>query len=81
MKVRVKLFASARQLAGTDTVEVELGDPATVAQLQWALAEQIPALGNLLRHAMFAVDMEYVSPQAQIMPGADIACIPPVSGG
>lgn len=81
MQVRVKLFAAARQFAGSESVEVTLPEQATVADLRLALEQQVPALAGLLKHALFAVNTEYVSSQSLIPPDAEIACIPPVSGG
>lgn len=81
MKVEVKLFAAARQLAGRPTWLLELPEGATIATLRAALAESVPSLAELLRHALFAVNTEYVSDQTPIPSGAEIACIPPVSGG
>jgi molybdopterin converting factor subunit 1 len=81
MKVNVKLFAAARQMAGSESICLELPDRSTVGSLREALGEQLPDLRALLRHAMFAVNAEYVSSEAQIPPDAEVACIPPVSGG
>jgi len=78
---QVKLFAAARQLAGRDVLEVELADEATVAELRRTVIEKIPALANLSGHLLFAVDAEYAPDEASIPPGAEVACIPPVSGG
>ena len=81
MKVNVKLFALAKQLAGSDTIEVELSEAATVNDLRRGLAETCPALEGLMNQMMIAVDSEYADDTTAIMPGADVACIPPVSGG
>jgi molybdopterin converting factor small subunit len=81
MKANVKVFALARQLAGRDSLAVDLPPAATVADLRRALAEQYPALAGLVAHALFAVNTEYASDGTRILPGADLACIPPVSGG
>lgn len=81
MSVEVKLFAVARQLAGSDTIRIELREGATVAELRAALAQQYPDLANVLRHVMFALDADYASDDTVISPTAEIACIPPVSGG
>jgi molybdopterin converting factor subunit 1 len=81
MIVQVKLFAAAKQAAGTDSVTVDIMEPPTVEGLRRALAAQFPPLARLLNHALFAVNTEYVSPQTTISPDDEIACIPPVSGG
>ena len=81
MKCRVQLFAIASQLAGSDCLEVDLPPGATVAGLRRKLVEQVPALAPVARHLLFAIDADYADDQAEIKAGADIACIPPVSGG
>ena len=81
MIVRVKLFAVAKDLAGSDCVAVELPDQATVGQLRMALAAQYPQLAQLSRQVLFAVEMQYVADSATVPPQAEVACVPPVSGG
>ncbi len=81
MKVTVKLFAAARELAGQEELAVALPAGATIGELRRQLSEVCPPLAPLLPHAMFAVDAEYVSDAAPVPENAEIACIPPVSGG
>jgi molybdopterin converting factor subunit 1 len=81
MKISVKLFAAAKQRAGSEAVEVELPPSATVAQLRSALAEQHPSLASLLPHARFAINSNYATDQSPLPATAEVAIIPPVSGG
>jgi molybdopterin converting factor subunit 1 len=81
MKLRVKLFAVARQRIGRDEIEVELPDGATVRQLRSGLAEQFPPLADVLRVARIAVDSDYGADDLVVSPASEIALIPPVSGG
>ena len=81
MKVTVKLFAAARDLAGQEELAVALPASATIGELRRRMGEQFPTLAPLLPHAMFAVDTEYVSDDAPVPENIEIACIPPVSGG
>lgn len=81
MNVRVRLFAVARQLAGSDSVEVDLPSGATVVDLRNAVRNQFPELADVIRHAAFAVNAEYAQEETKIPDDAEIACIPPVSGG
>jgi molybdopterin converting factor subunit 1 len=81
VRVSVRLFALARQRAGRPTVELALAEPATVATLKQALIEAVPALAPLLPSLLFAVDSEYAADHQVIRPGAEVAAIPPVSGG
>ena len=81
MKLRVKLFAIARQRVGRETIEVELPQAATIAHLRSAVAEQFAPLGDLLAHVRFAVNSDYANDSFPIPPDAEVALIPPVSGG
>ena len=81
MKVQLKLFAVAKQLVGTDSVEIELPERPTVGQLRIALAGQYPELTDVLAQTTFAVNQEYATDQTTLTPNSEVACIPPVSGG
>lgn len=81
MKVCIRLFAAARQAAGRDQIELELPGGATIGQLRIRLSEELPQLSSLIELATFAVDTQYAANTDEISPGADVACIPPVSGG
>jgi molybdopterin converting factor subunit 1 len=81
MKVRVKLFAVAKELAGRDELEAELQDGATVADVRAAVEQNFDALRNILRHAMWAVDGQYASDDDTLTERSEVALIPPVSGG
>jgi molybdopterin converting factor subunit 1 len=81
MKTRVKLFAVARERAGCPFVDVELPASATVGQLRRALIGQFPSLAEVVPHVRFAIDSEYAADAASIPAAAEVAIIPPVSGG
>jgi len=81
MKVRVRLFAAVREAAGCESVEIDVPKAATVGEVRRRLAERLPAAAELIRRAMFAVGTEYATDATEIPPNADVACIPPVSGG
>ena len=81
MKVRVKLFAVARDLAQRDELEIELRDGATIADIRRAAEQACPALGRILPHAMWAVDAEYATDITSLTEHSEVALIPPVSGG
>jgi molybdopterin synthase catalytic subunit len=82
MIVRVKLFAVARQRAGQDHVEVEVPvAAATVADLRAAIMARCPALADVLPHVKVAVNSDYAADAAQLPANAEVALIPPVSGG
>lgn len=81
MSYRIQLFAAARQRLGCSWVEVHLPPPATAAALRKALAERFPPLADLATQARLAINQQYASEDAVVPPDAEIALIPPVSGG
>ncbi|MEX0978084.1 MAG: MoaD/ThiS family protein [Pirellulales bacterium] len=81
MTITVRLFAVARQLAGRESIELEVSPGTTIGQLRALVAAEIPDLAPVLPHVLFAVGSAYARDDEPIPPGAQIACIPPVSGG
>lgn len=81
MRVDVRLFARAREIAGAERLQVELPESARIADVRAALGEQVPALRPLLPALLAAVGTEYAGDQTPINPAAEIAFFPPVSGG
>jgi molybdopterin converting factor subunit 1 len=79
--VNLQLFAVAKERVGRPSVALELPEPATVAQLRRALGEAYPVLRGLLPNLMIAVNSEYADDEHSIPSGAEVAAIPPVSGG
>jgi molybdopterin converting factor small subunit len=76
------LFALARQRAGRAEVALEVAEPVTVAALKDALAATYPELAPLVPQFMIAIDAEYADDEERLIrPGAEVAAIPPVSGG
>jgi molybdopterin converting factor small subunit len=81
MKVRVRLFALARQLAGAEELVLDLAPPATVGTVRQTLVERFPNLAPLLRSSLFALETEYVRDTTGLTHDCELAVIPPVSGG
>lgn len=81
MIVRVRLFAVARQLAGAEWIELDVSDAPTVAVLRGALLARLPALEPMRASLRFAVNNEYANDSTVVPGNAEVACIPPVSGG
>jgi molybdopterin converting factor subunit 1 len=76
MDVRVRLFASLRERAGTDIVELEVPDGASVGDV----IERLDALSEGIPVVM-AINQEYARTETELHPGDELALIPPVSGG
>ena len=82
MTVTVRLFAILRERAGSDSIEIELPEPATVDDAFECLAA-VPALTELIERMplRMAVNREYATATTSIAPGDELAVIPPISGG
>jgi len=81
VKISLKLFAAAKQLAGFDAIVLDLPPGATVGQLRRQLLLAAPSLAPMGSQLMFAVNADYADDSWPVPPDADVACIPPVSGG
>lgn len=82
MKVAVRLFSLLRERAGSDRVELQLEDGATVADALDVLRAR-PELAELLERlpVQLAVNRDYASPQTHLVEDDELALIPPLSGG
>ena len=81
MKLSVRLFARAREMAGTDRVELDVPDSARIADLRSALAERFPEISPLVSSLLFGVGTDYADDRTPLDCETEIACFPPVSGG
>jgi molybdopterin converting factor subunit 1 len=81
MIVRALFFASYRDIAGTDEVQVELPGGASVTDL----IERLRATGgswlSLPSAPAVAVNLDYAPLSTALADGDEIAFIPPVAGG
>jgi molybdopterin synthase catalytic subunit len=81
IKVRVRLFAIQRELAGTREVPLELADDADVEDAWAALVTRHPVLAPGRASLRFARNGDYAEPTTTLADGDEVAMIPPVSGG
>ena len=80
-RVRVRLFAVQRELAGARQVELELAEGASIETAWTALVALHPALGPGRAAVRFARNGVYADATEVLGDGDELACIPPVSGG
>jgi len=79
--VSVRLFASLRDVAGADRLELDLAEPATPERAWSDLVARFPALGPRRASLAAAVNRRYARFDDPLADGDEIAFIPPVSGG
>jgi molybdopterin converting factor subunit 1 len=81
MRVRFLLFASYRELAGTDELELELPAGASAADAVVALRAQGIAFARIPAQPVVAVNREYASLTTLLQADDEVALLPPVAGG
>lgn len=81
MKVRVLGFASAGDALGAGEVEIELPEGSDLAALRRRLDRDHPALAALWPRLAVAVDGSLAAAGEPLHDGAEVALLPPVSGG
>ena len=81
MKVTVLFFAQVRECAGRARAELSLPEGSRLADALALLAREHPALGPLWPHLAVAVNGRLGRPDTPLTEGAELALLPPVSGG
>ena len=81
MRVRVKLFAAASEIAGRNEAQVEVPRGATVQDVGRSLVAAYPKLEAIVPFARWAVDREFAAAGTIVDEKSELALIPPVSGG
>jgi molybdopterin synthase catalytic subunit len=80
--VRVLFFGAARDLVGSEQVELRLRAPATAASALAQILSSYPELpARFGRSLLFAVNQEYARGETEVREGDELAIFPPVSGG
>jgi molybdopterin converting factor small subunit len=80
MRIRTLLFATYRDLAGRESLDVELPAGATAADLV-ARLRSTPGLDRLPDEPALAVNQVYSALSTGLSDGDEVALLPPVAGG
>ncbi len=81
MTVFIRLFASARDAVGASELSLDVTERETVGRLIAMLAGRYPNLRPMVPFLRVAVNAEYATPETIIGEDAEVAVMPPVSGG
>ena len=79
--VSVLFFASLADVMGGRRRALDLPATASVADAVRELSRDVPELAARAEHVSFAVNAAFVSIDAPLADGDELALIPPVSGG
>ncbi len=83
MRLSVRLFASLRDLAGTDSLEVEVPEGTRVCDLASEMGRRFPALKEILetRKVFISVNQDMAGKEDVLNDGDEVGFLPPFSGG
>lgn len=77
----IHFYAGLRDLAKTARMELSWSPRMSVTDLRNTLCTQYPSIATLLTRSNLAVNDQIVSDDATIPDNAEVALLPPVSGG
>lgn len=79
MPIKVKYFASLREILGRSEDSLEIGDGnITVSEVWKQVAGEQKSLPD---NVLTAINMQYVRPDTAVKDGDEVAFFPPVTGG
>lgn len=81
MKIRLLAFATAADALGTGETELEVPDGSRISDLRAQLDRDHPGMVPLWPRLAVALDGRIVPPDTPLEDGAEVALLPPVSGG
>ena len=81
IQIRMRYFASLREIVGAQEEILSVEEGANVARVRALLLERYPRLESALARAVCAVNHQYVSPETTLKEGDEVVFIPPVGGG
>ena len=81
MKLKVLLFAELRDRVGCRQLELDGAQISDVASLKKVIQRKFPDVSDLVERSSVAINQSYATKDQGVPEDAEIALIPPVSGG
>jgi molybdopterin synthase catalytic subunit len=81
MRLKLKAFGALAEVLGWRENAVEVEDHTTVEEFRAYMMKAYPGAAPVLSHSVVAVGQRYAKPDAELSDGAEVALLPPVSGG
>jgi molybdopterin converting factor small subunit len=79
--VTIHFYAGLRELAKTATMELDWQSGLSAASLRETISQRVPDITSLLEKSSLAVNDVIVGNEFVLPDGAEVALLPPVSGG
>ena len=81
MKIQVQFYAQLRDLAGRQTLDVDLAEGTAVSDLLEQIYRKVPVLRSHDKSILFGAGVEFVDRNYRLKSGDEISIMPPVQGG
>ena len=81
MIVRAEFYSRLRELVGSNSLEIVLGEGATVYDMREQLCGVYPKLRDFKKSMLFGIGVEFVNLEQPLRNGEVVAIMPPVQGG
>lgn len=79
--ITVSFFAGLRELASQSACQLAWHSGLTAGSVRSIIAEKWPSMQQLLRRSSIAINDQMVADEQLVPDGAEVALLPPVSGG
>ena len=81
MKIRIRYFASFREITGLNEEILEAQEGATIAGVRALLLARYPRLQPVMERSLCAVNRGYVGAETVLHEDDELVFIPPMGGG
>ena len=81
MNIRMRFFASLREITGQSEASWVLPEGTTISEVRTLLVERFPRLQFILARCVYAVNRGYVAADTALHEGDELVFIPPMGGG
>jgi molybdopterin converting factor subunit 1 len=81
MNIRIRYFASLREIVGHNEEQLGLPEETTVSDARTTLLTHYPRLQPIMDRCLCAVNRGYVAPETVLHEGDELVFIPPMGGG
>ncbi len=81
MLIKVKCFAWAYEVTGSEEIEIEIKESGKVSDLRESLSQKFPEFMGRMESIAISINQEFAGEGVIISSSDEIALIPPISGG